>query len=151
MASVDPISSRCVPGYLHSAVNMGASRIPVEMRSRIVNMWKSGKRASAIVKSLRDTDGEKIVKSTVLRLIKRYQQFGDCKDPPRKSATVKVTQEVVKIIVQQMRAKVDITSPRLQELIEKKTGLVISQSTVCRICKHSSKMYVTLPVIYLSI
>lgn len=117
----------------HSDLCTNMALLSLELRKRILDLYRRGKSARSICQIIQASDGRTICESTVFRLLRYYKQFGHCELPVIKRSSYRVTKQCIAIVEREMETHEDtegVTSPKLQRRIEKETGIRLGLSTV---------------------
>ena len=85
-------------------------------QQRIIHFSSLGYKSTSIVELLRE-EGLKVRVSAVYRLLKKYRETGTIARRPGSGRPTKITQEVLRIVEQQMRRDDETTAVQLQKVL----------------------------------
>ena len=122
-------------------------------QQRIIHFSSLGYKSTSIVELLRE-EGLKVRVSAVYRLLKKYRETGTIARRPGSGRPTKITQEVLRIVEQQMRRDDETTAVQLQKVLADeghslslktiltsrlKLGWTFRGSTYCQVIRDSNK------------
>ena len=114
-------------------------RMTVDVRQRVVNMWRKKVKLKDIQSRLKEEDIT-VSKTSLCLLIKKYKETGTVADRQRPPSVTKKLKLHHLVLIDEALAKDDeITNGEIRNMLREETGLLVSISTIQRAKRHLGK------------